>query len=248
MDLLLILGFNLLSGAGSAVLAGGALLMSEAARRRLTPFAVSFATGTLLGAALLGLLPHALRTLPGPQAAGVLLAGMVSFFILEKLALWRHCHSSRCDIHSSAGVLILVGDSLHNFVDGVAVAVAVMASLPLGIGTCLAVMLHEIPQEVGDFFILIGSGFSRRKAFLYNVASSLAALAGGIAGYAWVSGVRAIAPHLMAFSAAGFIYIALADLIPGHRQETSLKSVVQQVGLILAGIAILYLLHGRGGT
>ncbi len=243
MDLLWIAGFNLLSGA--ALLAGVALLMSESARRRLTPFAVSFATGTLLGAALIGLLPHALHALPGPQVTGTLLGGMVAFFILEKLALWRHCHSSRCEIHSSAGFLILVGDSLHNFVDGVAVAVAVMVSLPLGIGTCLAVMVHEIPQEVGDFFILIESGFSRRKAFVYNAASSLAALAGGIAAYVGVSAVRAITSHLMAFSAAGFIYIALADLIPSHRRETSLRSLTQQVFLILAGIGVIYLLSLR---
>jgi zinc and cadmium transporter len=246
VELLWILGFNLLSGAGSAILAAGALLMSEPARRRLTPFAVSFATGTLLGAALLGLLPHALRALPAPEATGILLGGVVTFFVLEKLAIWRHCHARGCEIHSSAGALILVGDSLHNFVDGIAVAVALMTSLPLGIGTCLAVALHEFPQEIGDFFILIESGFSRRKAFLYNVVSSLAAVAGGLAAYLWVSGIRAIAPRVMAFSAAGFLYIALADLIPGHRRETNLRSAFQQVALILAGIAAIHLLHGKG--
>jgi len=145
------------------------------------------------------------------------LAGLGCFFLLERLAVWRHCHAGKCEIHSSAASLILLGDALHNLVDGVVIAV------------------HEIPQETGDFFILLEGGFTRRKVFGWNVMSSLAALAGGLIAYAWVLPAKSSTPYVMAFSAVTFIYIVLADLIPGHRRETSLNSVLQQFGLIVGG-------------
>lgn len=247
MLLLLIVGSTLLSGTGSAALAALALFLPEPRRHRLTPFAVSYATGTLLGAALLGLLPHALQNLPAHRATATVLVGIVSFFLLERLAVWRHCHAGKCEIHSSAATLILLGDALHNFVDGVAIAVAFLASVPLGIATAVAVAAHEIPQEIGDFFILLEGGFTRKRAFAWNLVSSSTALAGGLAAYAWILPAKSSAPYVMAFSAASFIYIALADLIPGHRRETSLNSVLQQFGLIGGGIGTILLLQGVRG-
>jgi len=244
MVLLLIIACTLLTGAGAVALAGATLLLSEPARKRLTPLAVSYATGTLLGAALLGLLPHALAKLSAPRVLATVLAGIIAFFILEKLAIWRHCHVHKCEFHSSAGRLILIGDSLHNFVDGVAIAVGFVTSVPMGIAASVAVASHEIPQEIGDFFILLDSGFTRGKAFAYNLLSGLAVVVGGVLAYAWVSMAGSVAPYITAFSAASFVYIALADLIPGHRQETNLRSIVQQLGLILAGISTIVLLHG----
>ena len=247
MLLLLIIGSTVLSGAGSVGLASLALLLPEASRRCLTPVAVSYATGTLLGAALLGLLPRALQDLPAHHAMATVLGGILCFFLLERLAVWRHCHAKQCEIHSSTATLILLGDALHNFVDGVAISVAFIASVPLGIATAIAVAAHEIPQEIGDFFILLEGGFAKKRALIWNMLSSLSALAGGLLSYAWILPAKSLAPYVMAFSGASFVYIALADLIPGHRRETSLNSAFQQFILIVAGIGTILLLQGNQG-
>jgi zinc and cadmium transporter len=235
---------TLLSGAGSVTLAGAELLLPEPARRRLTPLAISYATGTLLGAALLGLLPCALCDLPIHAASDTVLAGLICFFLLEKMTLWRHCHADACTVHPATGGLILIGDGLHNFLDGIAIAVAFLTSTPLGLATTAAVIAHEIPQEIGDFFILIESGFTRRRAFAFNLALSLAALAGALLAYAGIREIRSMVPYAMAFSAAGFLYIALADLIPGHRRDSTLLGVIQQLGLVGGGIGTILLLQG----
>jgi zinc and cadmium transporter len=171
------------------------------------------------------------------------LAGILAFFLLEKVVIWRHCHNAACERHASAGPLILIGDAFHNFIDGVAIAAAFTASIPVGVATALAVLAHELPQEVGDFAILLESGYSRRRALLYNLLSGLSTLPGALLAYAFLMAAQGLTPYVMALSAASFIYIAVADLIPGLHQRTDLKQAGSQLVLILAGISTIILFH-----
>jgi zinc and cadmium transporter len=243
MQLTLIIGFCLLGSVFSVVLAGGVLLIRQERRRRFTFYAISYATGTLLGAAFLGLIPHAAHHLSVDVVLPTVLVGLILFYLLEKLAVWRHCHDSQCEIHSSAGLLILTGDSLHNFVDGVAIAAAFAGSVELGIATSIAVIAHEVPQEVGDFAILLESGYSRGRALVYNALSSLFALLGAILAYFLLTPLQGVVPYLMALSGASFIYIALADLVPSRRHATGLAGVLGELGFMIAGIATIAVLH-----
>jgi len=204
---------------------------------------ISYATGTLLGAAFLGLIPHALNDIPASAALSAVLGGIVLFFVLEKLVLWRHCHEERCEIHGTAGPLILIGDALHNFIDGVVIAAAFLTSIPLGIAASLAVISHEVPQEVGDFAILLESGYSRARAFLYNIISGLTALLGAVLAYLFLIGVKIAIPYIMALSAASFIYIATADLFPTLHRYANPKHGLRQLALMLAGIGTIVLFH-----
>ncbi|HQS89350.1 ZIP family metal transporter, partial [Polaromonas sp.] len=216
------------------------LAFPDAMRQRLLPWLLSYATGTLLGAAFLGMIPQGLKHAAPLAITGTVLAGLVGFFILEKLVIWRHCHDADCEEHGhQAGTLILLGDAFHNFVDGVVIAAAFLTSVPLGIATALAVIAHEIPQELGDFAILLHSGLSKSRAFVYNLLSSLTTLPGVIIGWFWLAETRAAIPFVLAISAASFIYIAVADLVPSLHRHTALKSSLIQVGLILAGIATI---------
>jgi zinc and cadmium transporter len=242
MNLVLIITFCLL---GSVCSVGFAALLLLFKGRRLSLFTsrlIPYAIGTLLGAAFFGMIPHALRRLPSESVLPTVLAGIVLFFLLEKLALWRHCHEHRCDVHTRAGEMILFGDSLHNFVDGVAIAAAFAGSVPLGIATSLAVIAHEVPQEVGDFAILLECGYKRSRALLWNTLSSLATLPGAILAYYLLPFVRWGVPYLLSLSAASFIYIALADLVPGRRNWGGLRGLVQEmvsIGLGVSTIAVL---------
>lgn len=232
--------FGLLGSAGA--MSGAALLLffPDAMRNRLLPCLLSYATGTLLGAAFLGMLPTSLEKAPALAISATVLAGLVAFFILEKLVIWRHCHDGECETHGhQAGSLILLGDAFHNFVDGVVIAAAFLTSVPLGIATALAVIAHEIPQELGDFAILLHSGMSKARAFAYNLISSLTTLPGVLIGWFWLAEVRQAIPFVLAISAASFIYIAVADLVPSLHRHTSLKSSLAQVILILAGITTI---------
>jgi zinc and cadmium transporter len=232
--------FSLLGSVGA--MGGAALLLAfpDAVRQRLLPCLLSYATGTLLGAAFLGMIPQGLTKASPLAISGTVLAGLVGFFILEKLVIWRHCHDEDCEEHGhQAGTLILLGDAFHNFVDGVVIAAAFLTSVPLGIATALAVIAHEIPQELGDFAILLHSGLSRTRAFVYNLLSSLTTLPGAIVGWFWLADVREAIPFVLAISAASFIYIAVADLVPSLHRHATLKSSVLQVALILAGIATI---------
>jgi zinc and cadmium transporter len=237
--------FSLLGSLG-VVLAAGVLLLSEEDRRqRLLPSLVSYAVGTLLGAAFLGMLPRALEGGHGRAVLSTTLFGLVLFFILEKWVLWRHCHEAECEIHSAAGPLILAGDAFHNFVDGFAIASAFLVSVPLGISTSLAVIAHEVPQEVGDFAILLESGYARGRALAYNLLSSATTLPGALIAYFALSTSATIIPYVLAISAASFIYIAAADLIPGlHRHSP--RSGLQQLVLLLLGIATILLVRSLG--
>ena len=169
---LIALGLSLVGGLGGLLVASGVLLVNDSARARLVPWLVSYAVGALLGVSTLAILPSALAQLPATRVLGTLLIGILLFFFLEKLVLWRHCHTHDCEVHDGAVLPVLVGDAFHNFVDGAVIAAAVLTSVPLGISTALAVAAHEIPQEVGDVAILLHAGYSRRRALLLNVLSA----------------------------------------------------------------------------
>jgi zinc and cadmium transporter len=222
------------------------LLFPDGTRRMLVPYLVSYAAGTLLGAAFLGMIPAGLDHAPATTIMATVLAGIVLFFVLEKFVLWRHGHEGGDMVEGRAGPLILIGDAFHNFVDGVVIAAAFLTSIPLGIAAALAVIAHEVPQEVGDFAILLDSGYSRMKALALNTLSAATTLPGAVLAYFWLGETREAVPYILAISAASFIYIATADLIPGlHRQATAVASVRQLV-LLLAGIAtIAYFRLGR---
>ena len=238
-----IVGFTLLGSVGAIALAGSFLLFPEKTRQFLVPCLISYATGTLLGAAFLGLIPHALDDIPASSALPTVLGGIVLFFVLEKLVVWRHCHDEHCEMHGTAGPLILIGDALHNFGDGVVIAATFLTSIPLGLSTSLAVVAHELPQETGDFAILLESGYSRSRAFLYNILSSLSALLGALLAYLFLRGIRMAIPFIMALSAASFIYIAIADLIPNLHRRAALAQGIRQSALMLAGIGTIVLFH-----
>lgn len=244
--LLWLIGFSVLGSVGAV--AGAALLLffPEGIRKVFVPYLISYATGTLLAAAFLGMIPAGLKLAPVVAVTATVLAGMVLFFVLEKLVLWRHCHDSACEVHGRAAPLILIGDAFHNFVDGVVIAAAFLTSIPLGVAASLAVIAHEIPQEVGDFAILLDNGYRRMKALILNGLSAAATLPGAVLAYFWLGETRAAVPYILALSAASFIYIAAADLIPGlHRQVTTAASLRQLV-LLLAGIGTIAIFHHGG--
>jgi len=247
--------FCLIGGALSVLAASLFLIVPEKIRAHLVPHLVSFAIGALLGAAFLALLPHAMensRDIDVHVITMTVLFGVLGFFLLEKTVLWRHCHSAECEAHvpdhippqnHAAGSLILIGDALHNFVDGVLIAAAFLTDIHLGIVTAVAVAAHEIPQEVGDFVVLLHSGFSRKKALVYNLLSSLTTIIGGILAYFSLSGVEGILPYVLAIAAASFIYIAVADLIPGLHKQVRPVETLQQLVLIFSGVFVIYIAH-----
>ena len=239
---LIALGLSLLGGLGGLLVASGVLLFNDSARARLVPWLVSYAVGALLGVSTLAILPSALEQLPATRVLGTLLLGILLFFFLEKLVLWRHCHTHDCEVHDGSVVGVIVGDSFHNFIDGAVIATAVMTSVPLGISTAIAVAAHEIPQELGDFAILLHAGYSRGRALLLNVLSGLSSALGAVVAFVAFDFVPTLRPYCLALSAASFLYVAMADLIPGlHRGRTDAASM-RQILLIGAGIGTMMLL------
>jgi zinc and cadmium transporter len=239
-----ICGASLLASGGAFTAAGLMAAAPEATRRALVARTLSYAVGTLLGAGFLGLLPRALEAAPPPAVLGTVLGGVVTFFVLEKLVVWRHCHDGECAVHGAAAPLILVGDTLHNFADGVVIAAAFVAGTPLGIATAVAVIAHELPQELGDFAILLDSGYSRARALALNALSGLASLAGALLAFGALEAVRDAIPYVLALSAASFLYIATADLIPGLHRRPGAAEGLSQVLLLLAGIGTVLALEG----
>jgi zinc and cadmium transporter len=234
-------GLSLLGGFGGLLVASGVLLVNDSYRTKLVPWLVSYAVGALLGVSMLALLPETLDRLPASRVFATLLIGILVFFVLEKLVLWRHCHIHDCEVHESSVVPVLVGDSFHNFVDGAVVAAAVLTSVPLGVTTALAVAAHEIPQELGDFAILLNAGYSRGRALLLNVLSGLSSALGAVTAILAFDVVPRLLPYFLALAAASFLYVAMADLIPGlHRGRTDAGSL-RQVLLIVAGVVTVLL-------
>jgi len=237
------LGLSVIGSVGGLLVGAIFLAVPEATRRRVVPWLVSFAVGTLLGASLLALLPSALESVPAPRALGTLLAGIFTFFILEKLVLWRHCHDDdSCQVHQSTATMVIVGDAIHTFVDGAVIAAATLASPALGVTAALAVAAHEIPQEAGDFAILLAAGYSRSRALVLNATSALGGLAGASAMLLFGQATPMIEPYVLAFAAGNFLYVAMADLIPSLHRGHLDSNAVRQVVLIALGVLTIALL------
>ena len=230
------------------------LLFAEEKRNRMLPHGVSFATGALLSVSFSGLIPHAFTAATEESIHSismVILIGILSFFLLEKLLLWRHCHAGDCEAHipedgpanHPAATLILCGDALHNFVDGILIAAAFLTDIHLGVVTSLAVAAHEIPQEVGDFAILLQSGYARGKALIYNMLASLTTVIGGLVAYFSLERLEQALPYILALAASSFIYIAVADLIPTLHKKTDAKATIHQILLIGVGVLLIYWTH-----
>ncbi|HEY3077869.1 MAG TPA: ZIP family metal transporter [Burkholderiales bacterium] len=241
----------------AASFAGGTLSVGLAAfalvlRASWLPMLVSYAIGALLGAAFLEVIPHAFEK-GAPREAGLaILAGIFGFFVLEKLLIWRHCHTENCEVHDPhqhdqgrSGALIIVGDTVHNFVDGVLIAAAFLQSVELGLIAALAIIAHEIPQEVGDFLILLHSGYTRARALALNLVSSLATIIGGVGGYYLLPLFTQWEGALLGIVAASMIYVAVADLIPGlhrhpHPRDTATQALLIALGIgSIAGVRLL---------
>lgn len=237
-------GLTLLGSLGGLLLASTLLLFNNRARVTLVAWLVSYAVGTLLGVALLELVPQALETLAANRVLGTLLAGILLFFVLEKLVIWRHCHTEECIAHSTVAPLVLIGDAFHNFVDGAVIAAAVVSSLPLGISTAVAVAAHEIPQELGDFAILLAAGYSRGRALFLNVLSGMAAVGGALLALLALGWIPDLLPYVLSMASASFLYIAMADLIPDlHRGGIDARAI-RQIVLVLAGIGTVVIFEG----
>ena len=263
--LLLIILFTAIGGVLSVLAAALFLLLPEQKRQAVLPHGISFAIGALLAVAFWGLIPHAFSEVTPEQfqnLSGTILAGILGFFVLEKLLIWRHCHHGSCEAHGdegahheshahghhapknqSAGALIIIGDSIHNFVDGILIAAAFLTDVQLGIVTSLAVATHEIPQEVGDFAILLESGYSPKKALFYNILASLTTVLGGVLAYFSLEDLNTSLPYFLALAASSFIYIAVADLIPSLHKKTDIKASLEQIALIAAGVLLICVLH-----
>jgi zinc and cadmium transporter len=246
----LTLGWILAASVAGGTLSAGLAATSLWVRASWVPMLVSFAIGALLGAAFLEVIPHAFEAGEPHQAASAILAGIFGFFVLEKLLLWRHCHTENCEVHDQhahthdggrSGLLIVVGDSVHNFVDGLLIAAAFLQSTELGIVTAVAIVAHEIPQEVGDFLILLHSGYSRARALAMNLLSSCATIVGGVLGYFALQAVAGWEPVLLGIVAASMIYVAVADLIPGLHRKPELRDTASQALLIALGIGSIAL-------
>lgn len=227
---------------GSVILSGSLLLLSNKWLGKVSSYLLYLAGGTLLGSALLGLIPEAAETLDIHTIMLWLLIGLIMFFLLEKIILWRTCHNENCERQNhTAAPMIIIGDAFHNAIDGVVIAASFLTSTELGLFVTISVVLHEIPQELGDFGILIKCGYSRKKALWYNLLSGSSSLVAGILAYFVLDVVQAFVPYTIVIAAAGFLYVSLADLIPEMHKETKPKESLIQIFLILTGIAIIFI-------
>lgn len=285
--LLWIVLFSLLGGVLSVA---GAALVALNIKKTAVPMLISYAIGAMLGAVFLEILPHAIEVAASPKhMTATVLFGILLFFALEKLVLWRHCHGDHCEVHAvhtaeecpdpqtslspadstvtkykavavkqpsinvhpqhhshdhdrgRSGMMIMIGDTFHNFVDGILIASAFMVDIKLGIVTAIAIIAHEIPQEVGDFLILLHSGYSKKQAFIFNLVSSLATAVGGFIAYFALSHVQTWVPTILGLAAASMLYVAVADLIPSLHKRTELRATISQLALIACGVASIFL-------
>jgi zinc and cadmium transporter len=242
-----------------ATFVGGLLSVAIAASltvavlTRMVRHLVSLSAGVLLATALLHVLPEAFESKASPHGLfATLLAGLLFFFLLEKVELYRHTHHHEGDGHhhhrhfdseqaGRGGWSVLVGDSIHNFCDGIIIAAAFLADTRLGVVTSLAIIAHEIPQEVGDYIVLLNAGFSRGRALAFNAASGLAACVGGVLGYFVVGPWEQLFPYLLVVASSSFVYVAVADLIPQLQQRMSLQDTAAQLGWLAGGMAMIVL-------
>jgi zinc and cadmium transporter len=240
-------GLTLAGSLGGVLVASALLFFNDRLRVKLVPWLVSYAVGTLLGVALLVLLPEALTRLSPRTVLSSLLAGIMLFFLLEKLVLWRHCHTHDCEAHGMAAPMVIIGDAFHNFLDGIIIGTAVRTSIPLGVSTALAVATHEIPQELGDMAILLHAGYSRRKALVLNLVSGASAVVGALLAVFALEWVPQATEYVLSIAAAGFLYIAMADLIPDLHRGRIDSTTLRQLALALAGIGTVVALNAFVG-
>ena len=301
--------FSLIGGALSVA---GAALVALNARTSAVPLLISYAIGAMLGAVFLEILPEGIKVAPDIHTfTATVLFGILLFFALEKLVIWRHCHGDHCEVHAihtedecpdksmvrqahhervgalcaslklvegqdkaalqtpalkikyraasrapasviktpqihshdsgRSGMMVMIGDTFHNFVDGILIASAFMVDVKVGIVTALAIIAHEIPQEVGDFLILLHSGYSKKQAFIFNLVSSFATVVGGTIAYFALSHVQGWVPTILGLAASSMLYVAVADLIPSLHKRTELRATISQLSLILCGVASIWL-------
>lgn len=246
---------GLLGSLGALLPAAVVLFIPDGWRHRVMPYLLSYATGTMLATAIIGLIPEALEHIPIYEVGIAILAGLVLFFVLEWTVIWRHSHGDLPEDHHhthdhdqangvgrKTGMLILIGDAVHNMADGVAIGAACVASPGLGLVTTLAVLGHEVPQELSDFTILLSSGFSRWKAFFWNTLSGMGTLVGVVAAYGGLGYAEAIVPYALSVAAASFLYIGLADLVPGLHGRVGAAKGVWQFAMMIAGMVTIAIL------
>jgi zinc and cadmium transporter len=206
---------------------------------KITMFLVSLSAGALMGGAFLHLLPEASEGMEAEKLFLVVLSAFVGFFLIEKLFHWRHCHKENCEVHTF-GYMNLVGDSIHNFIDGLVIASVFMVDFKLGAITTLAMALHEIPQEIGDFGVLIHAGFNKVKALALNYIVATTVILGGIVGYFAAFYMDGVIAYLLPIAAGGFIYIAASDLMPEIRKESNIKKSIISFSIFILGIVFMY--------
>jgi len=225
------------------------LSIKESWLQKILLYLVSLSSGAMLGGAFLHLMPEGLEQGDPMVFFSIMLGALMVYLLIEKLLHWRHCHKhlGECHVHAHFGYMNLIGDGVHNFIDGLVIAATFTISIPLGISTALAVAIHEIPQEIGDFGVLLYSGFSRKKALLANFLTALLAVAGGVIGWALSYRVEHISNFLLPVAAAGFLYIALSDLVPEIRKGQSLKVFFVNMSFIVGGMLIMLLTKVLGG-
>lgn len=213
------------------------LFLNEDMLKRVILILVAFSAGALLAGGLMHLMAESIEMMEMNSAFIILLIGFSLFFIIERFLHWHHCHEGHCDVHAFS-YLILIGDSIHNFIDGLIIAASFIIGVPFGIVTTLLIIGHEIPQELGDFGILIYGGIEKKKALIYNFSSQLISVIGGVVGF-FLSGIGNFTPMLLAFAAGGFVYIAASDLIPELHKETDMKRVAASFIFFVIGISFM---------
>lgn len=245
--IIVIISALFLASFGCLIIASLMLLLSDKDLNKISTYFLYVASGILLGAAFLGMIPKAVALAEPASVTGFVLIGILFLFILEKIVLWRNCGNKDCDRHSSASSSVaLIGDAFHHVIDGIVITSSFLISVEVGITVSISIAFHEIPKSMGDLSILIKNGVSRKKAFWYKVFSVSPAFVFGILGYFLSGSLKLIVPYVLAFSAASFLYLALAELIPEMHRKTSFNDSISQIVLILFGLAIIYIsLHLR---
>lgn len=218
------------------------LATSQKLLNKILLLLVALSAGTLLGNVFFHLLPEAIEALPPSDAFLMVLVSFVLFFFVERVLHWHHCHKTDHSHHKTFGTMNLIGDAVHNFTDGLVIAATFVASIPLGIATSISIALHEIPQEIGDFGVLIHSGYSRSRALFLNFLVALGALAGALVGYFLVTSVPIIEAYLIPIAAGGFLYIGATDLLPELNSGRSTKKIIYSFLAFVVGVAIMYFL------
>lgn len=247
--LIWIILFSILGSVGAISIAAFFVFLGDNIQKTLIPILIAFATGVLLTVAFLGLIPEAIEGVGDPHLImPFILGGILFFFIMEKIVIWRNCRDKTCEVHSHAsGPIILMGDSLHNLTDGIVIAAAFLTGFKIGMVAGLTIIIHELSHETADFGILLHSGYSKKKAFLYNIISSSTTIPASIVSFFIFDSVESAVPFLLAISAASFIYIALSDLTPDLHQHTDFKYIIRQLAIITIGIVLMALILSLGG-